>query len=73
MTYTIRWRPSAERDLAGLPPELRKRIGKWIGKLAKNPRPSGIVAIKGQPSGNYRGRVGDYRIGFEVIDAEATV
>lgn len=69
MKYEVYLTPAAERDLDGLPEAARQRIAKWIRRLADNPRPHGVVPIKSQPKGNYRGRVGDYRVGFEVNDA----
>jgi mRNA interferase RelE/StbE len=43
-----------------------------IDLLADNPRPPGCVAPSGEAHA-YRVRVGDYRIGYEVIDDRLVV
>ncbi len=69
MRYVVHLTPAAERDLKHVPEPDRERIAKWLRRLESNPRPHGIVPIKSQPRGNYRGRVGHYRVGFEVHDS----
>jgi mRNA-degrading endonuclease RelE of RelBE toxin-antitoxin system len=39
--------PAALRDLKSLPRDVQKHIGKKIDSLSQNPRPAGVVAIKG--------------------------
>lgn len=60
------------RDLRGLSPDLRRRLAPHIDGLAVNPRPPGVEKLEGSDSG-FRIRVGDYRILYEINDAEQTV
>jgi mRNA interferase RelE/StbE len=63
---------AAERDLKRLPAEVFHRIIPHIRALADNPRPPGCRKLAGSES-DWRLRVGDYRIIYEVDDAESTV
>lgn len=65
--YSIEFTPAAFRELASLPKDAQKRIGKKIDALAQNPRPAGVVAIKGG-EGLLRLRVGAYRVIYRVED-----
>ena len=67
MPYTIEFARRAQKQLAALPVDLRKRIGGHIKNLTENPRPSGCVRLRGFDN-TYRIRVGDYRILYEVQD-----
>jgi len=71
--YAVVLTPAAEEDLRGMPEAVRQRVARWVRRLADNPRPHGIVPTKSQPAGTYRGRVGGYRVGFEVVDAAREV
>lgn len=73
MSYTIRWRVSAERDLQALPGHVQALIMVRVEALAQNPRPPGSVALKGTLGGLRRVRVADYRIAYLVDDAEGMV
>ncbi len=66
--YEIRFRsPRAERELLRLPARDRNRIRSRLDLLKLNPRPPGIKALE---PGVYRLRVGNYRVVYQVIDAE---
>ena len=58
---------AAEKDLKKLPGEIFQRIITHIKSLAETPRPSGCRKITGTKN-NWRIRVGDYRIIYEVDD-----
>jgi mRNA interferase RelE/StbE len=58
---------AAEKDLKKLPGEIFQRIIIHIKSLAENPRPSGCRKITGTKN-DWRIRVGDYRIIYEVDD-----
>ncbi len=47
-------------------------MGEAINALAEEPRPPGASAVRGFP-GHYRLRFGDYRLAYEVQDAELAV
>lgn len=61
----------AERQLRGLPSEVRDRISRRIHTLSTDPRPSGVQKLHG--SDVYRIRVGDYRVLYMVDDVAQLV
>jgi len=67
MAYAIELTRRAEKQLTGLPANLRRRVASRIDALADNPRPPGVGKIQGAED-MYRLRVGDYRILYEVQD-----
>ena len=58
---------AAEKDLKKLPGEIFQRIIIHIKSLAETPRPSGFRKITGTKN-DWRIRVGDYRIIYEIDD-----
>jgi mRNA interferase RelE/StbE len=65
--YRVLIERSAEKDLKRLASEVRVRAVTAIQSLAKNPRPSGSRKLTGT-SNDWRIRVGDYRIIYEIAD-----
>ena len=63
---------AAEKDLKKLPGEIFQRIIIHIKSLAKTLRPSGCRKITGTKN-DWRIRVGDYRIIYEVDDSVRVV
>ena len=70
--YRLIIKRSAERDLRRLPRELFLRLNKQILALREEPRPAGVRKMEGSVS-DWRLRVGDYRLLYEVNDTERTV
>ena len=64
-SYEIRWKKSAHRDLQNIDLQQVPRIIKAIESLADNPFPSQKRKLRGSER-NYRIRVGDYRIIYQV-------
>jgi mRNA interferase RelE/StbE len=58
---------AAEKDLKKLPGEIFQRLIIHMRSLAETPRPSGCRKITGTKN-DWRIRVGDYRIIYEVDD-----
>jgi len=58
---------SAEKDLKRLSSEIRARVANALRSLAENPRPPGSRKLAGT-DGDWRIRVGDYRIVYEIAD-----
>ncbi|HEU4342430.1 MAG TPA: type II toxin-antitoxin system RelE/ParE family toxin [Candidatus Binatia bacterium] len=58
---------AAERDLKRLPRPIFDRIISHLKALSQNPRPVGCKKIAGSRS-DWRIRVGDYRILYEIDD-----
>ena len=63
--YEVYLEQAAERELRNLPKEVFNRIISRIKNLAENPRPAGCRKIIGSKK-DWRIRVGDYRIIYEV-------
>lgn len=63
MTWRLTFRPSAQRELDGLDPPTRGRIQRALLRLATDPRRT--PNVKAMTDGNYRFRIGNWR----VIDA----
>ena len=66
MPYQLKITRSALKELKGLPEGIRQRIRQAIHALADEPRPRGCKKLKGQT--DYRIRVGDYRVLYEIDD-----
>jgi mRNA interferase RelE/StbE len=71
VTYVLSVLPRAETALAKLPKAARKRIGKAIDALEKQPRPHGSKKLATR--NGLRIRVGNYRAVYEIDDATKTV
>lgn len=65
--YKVEISNQAERDMNRLPSNIFGRIAPQIQALAQNPRPHGSVKLAGTKS-DYRIRVGDYRVLYEIAD-----
>ena len=63
---------AAERDLKALPRAVCDRIITQLKALAHNPRPAGCRKIVGSQN-DWRVRIGDYRIVYEVDNKANTV
>jgi mRNA interferase RelE/StbE len=63
----------AERDLKRLPAALFRRVIAAVRALAAVPRPPGARKLHGSGRDDYRIRVGDYRVLYEVNDAARVV
>lgn len=72
MSYQVRFDPYARKQLGAIGKPERRRILAKIEVLAENPRPPQALMLTGR-HGDYRLRVGDYRILYTVHDAELIV
>ena len=70
--YEVYLERSAENDLKRLPTSTFDRIVHQIKTLAENPRPSGCRKITGSKN-DWRIRIGDYRVLYEVNDRAKAV
>ena len=70
-SYSILLTRSAARELERVPAKDRQRIVTRIGALAHDPRPPGAEKLSADDK--YRIRQGDYRILYEIVDAELIV
>jgi mRNA interferase RelE/StbE len=65
--YQVVVERSAEKDLKRLSTGIRARVAIALRALAENPRPSGSRKLAGTKH-DWRIRVGDYRIIYEIAD-----
>ena len=70
--YTVRFASTATRDFRRLPVQIQDRVRFAIRRLAVNPRPPGVRKISGN-LGDYRIRVGQYRVLYDINDVEILV
>ena len=71
MIYSVRIKRKAAKELAGIEKTFRAHIMESIDALAENPHRGS--ALKGELSGLRRIRVGDYRVIYEIDEAEVRV
>lgn len=72
MSYTVVVAKSVQKQLDELPSDVKERIAEKIKNLADEPRPDGVVKLKGSDN-EYRSRVGDYRVRYEIDDENQVV
>ncbi len=70
--YRIIVKPSADKALRKLPLDAQIRLVAAMRALAADPRPPGVVKMRGAEN-QWRIRVGDYRLVYEIHDREITI
>jgi mRNA interferase RelE/StbE len=73
MAYRVEFTSQARKQLEALPRPAQQRLIVALEKLADDPRPPGIKAMKGPWRGHYRLRVGSYRAIYTVHDERVVV
>ncbi len=61
-----------QNQLDAFPDDVYERIAVKVQQLAENPRPDGVVKLKGYEN-EYRIRIGDYRVRYEIEDEQLTI
>lgn len=72
MIYKVIIPKPIQKQLDELQKDLKIRITDRILALAENPRPDGVVKLKGIEN-EYRIRIGDYRVRYEIEDQNLIV
>jgi mRNA interferase RelE/StbE len=72
MNYVIKIPKSAQKQIDNLSNTVKDRILEKIKNLEIEPRPLGVVKLKNSER-EYRLRVGDYRVRYEIDDAKQTI
>ncbi len=72
MPYSISYVPSAAKTIRKLEKSTARRLLEAIDGLTIDPRPPGCIQLKGG-RGEFRIRVGDYRVIYDVQDDELVV
>ncbi|MBI4536602.1 MAG: type II toxin-antitoxin system RelE/ParE family toxin [candidate division NC10 bacterium] len=70
-SYRLVFRKSVAKDLRAIPTRDVRRILSTIDTLSENPRGVGCEKLSGQE--RYRVRQGDYRVIYEIQDAQFVV
>lgn len=73
MSYSILLERQAEKELRSLPNQLLLRIDKRILSLADEPRPKGVLKLKGKEGEGWRIKIGDYRVLYTIDDVQKIV
>lgn len=72
MSYASAISKSVQKQIDNLPNDVIERVIEKIQNLALEPRPDGIVKLKGSDN-EYRIRIGDYRVRYEINDESQLV
>jgi mRNA interferase RelE/StbE len=72
MSYTIIVPKPVQKQLDELPNIVRHRVIERIALLAQEPLPPGAIKLQGYEN-NYRIRIGDYRVIYEIDNKEFIV
>jgi mRNA interferase RelE/StbE len=67
MSYEVIIPKPVQKQLDALPDDVHERVLEKILPLVENPRPSGVKKLKGFDN-EYRIRIGDYRVRYEIDD-----
>lgn len=71
--YRIRIASKAQKDFKKLDPHIRKIISQVILKLETNRTPQQFKPLMGKDIAQFRLRIGDYRVLYDVYDEDKTV
>lgn len=69
--YKVSIKPSALKELEGIPKKIAQQIVKKVGSLSADPRPMGSQKLSGQE--RFRIRQGDYRVVYGIDDSAKVV
>lgn len=72
MPYQVLVTPSAEKARRALKGQVRTRVNAVLLALENDPRPDGVTKLVGRGQ-EWRIRIGDYRILYEIEDEERAV
>lgn len=72
MSYSIIISKSVQKQINNLPSQIRNRVIEKIQNLAQEPRPSDVVKLKSSDR-EYRIRIGDYRVRYEIDDSNQII
>jgi mRNA interferase RelE/StbE len=73
VSYSVLLERQAEKELRNLPSQMLHRIDKHILLLSDEPRPKGVLKLKGKEGEGWRIKVGDYRILYVIDEVRKTI
>jgi len=68
--YKVTYSPRAEKSLKKIPKQYQINIKNKIEKLSSNPRIPGTIKLVDYPVAEFRHRVGNWRILFDINEAD---
>lgn len=71
--YNLQISSKTQKDFKKLNPQIKKRISKAILQLEKNRYPQQFKPLMGRRIAQYRLRIGDYRVLYDVYDDDEAV
>jgi len=72
MSYSVFVPKAVKKQLDKLPADVREKLADRILLLSDDARPDGVKKLKGSDN-EYRIRVGDYRIRYEIDDESLSI
>lgn len=72
MSYEVQFTSAAARQIKKLPRPARDRVIEAVAGLQHEPQPRGSRKLAGEQTA-WRIRVGDYRVIYDVLDAQLVV
>jgi mRNA interferase RelE/StbE len=72
MIYRVITTKSIQKELDNLPKDVQQKVYAKILELSENPRVIEVIKLKGYEN-EYRARVADYRIRYEINDKDKVV
>ena len=71
VTFEVEFTPAARKEINKLDKSIRPRLFAAIEILRENPRPPTSIRLTNRSE--YRIRVGDYRIVYEILDSKLVI
>ncbi len=71
-SYAVEVKPTARKELDGLPDHVLSRVVRKLESLGHTPRPAGCTKLKGYKD-QWRVRVGDWRVVYIIDNAAGLV
>ncbi len=71
--YRVLFSRRAQRAFLALPQPQAQRVKAAIERLAQEPRTQGTIKLANAPVAEYRYRVGDFRILFDIDDGQKII
>lgn len=71
--YKVTFSPRAAKSLKKIPKQFQANIKNKIEKLSVNPQMSGTIKLVDYPAAEFRHRVGNYRLLFDVNHADKII
>ena len=73
MSYRVEFTRQAEKDILALEPAISRRISDKIGYLSGNLENIVLEPLSGKLKGNYKLRVGDWRVVYRINHSRKTI